>query len=197
MTMKHSRGMTLIEVLIVVALVPIIMISITESVLSFYRANSTSIEEAYQIQSAGKGMDALVRDVREASYADNGSYPVAAIATSSLTFYADVNRDSSVEKVHYELKGTTLTRSLTEPGSPATYSGAAATTTVSDSVRNFSDGTSVFRYFDSNGTEITDMARVADVRSVSVTIVVDITPQHAPGEFTLRSSATLRNLRSQ
>jgi len=195
--MKSRRGMTLIEVLIVVALVPIIMVSIVDSVLAFYRANSTSFEEAYQIQSASNGIGVLVRDLREATYADNGSYPVAAIASSSVTFYADVNRDGSVDRVRYELDGTTLSRAITPAGMPPTYTGAAATSSVSDSVRNFGDGTAVFRYYDSSGAEIDDMADVADVRSVTITLVVDITPNHSPGEFTLRSSATLRNLRPQ
>jgi hypothetical protein len=82
-------------------------------------------------------------------------------------------------------------------GLPPTYTGPVSTTTVSDSVRNFDDNLSVFRYYNASGAEVTDPAHIRDVVSVSVSIVVDITPIHAPGEFTLKSSASLRNLRAQ
>jgi prepilin-type N-terminal cleavage/methylation domain-containing protein len=197
MSRSGQKGFTLIEMLIVIAIVPIILIAISDSVISFYRANSTSIEEAYQIQSSSRGVNTLVLDLREATYAENGAYPVESIATSSVSFFADTAHDGVVERVRYSLSGTTLSRAVTPPGSPVTYSAGTATTSISDSVRNIGDGTAIFRYFDENGNEILDMASVKDVRSVEITLVVDVTPNHAPGEFTLRSSATLRNLRAQ
>ena len=175
------------------------MIALTQSVLFFYRANTSSIEQAYQIESARRGIDLLVRDLREATYADDGSYLLAAIATSSLTFYADTDRDSSIEKIRYTLSGQQLWRNVTDSaGSPPTYTGASATSSVSDYVRNFGQNRPLFRYYDGTGAEIVNFATgIADVRSVSVDLVVNVVPVRAPGDFTLQSSATIRNLRAQ
>ena len=118
------RGMSLIEMLVVLAIVPIITIAISDSVIFFYRANSSSLEEAYQIQSGQNGVQTLVHDLREATYADDGSYPLATMATSSITFYSDVDHDMAVERVHYELNKTSLTRTVTNSvGTPPTYTG--------------------------------------------------------------------------
>ena len=192
------RGMTFIEMLIVLAIASVITVAIADSVLYFYRANGSSLEESYQIQSGQNGMGALVHDLREATYGDDGSYPLASIASSSVTFYADVDRDLSVERVHYELNGTQLTRTVTNAtGTPPTYTGPAATSTVSNYVRNFSDNVPVFTYYDKDGVQVTDPAHIADITSVTINIIVDVTQLHLPGEFTLRSGATLRNLRPQ
>ena len=192
------RGLTYVEMLVVVMIFSMVMITIVNSVLYFYRTNKSSIEQAYQIESARKGIELLVRDIREATYSDVGAYPLVAMASSSLSFYSDTDRDNSIELIHYELQGKKLLRSVTNAtGTPATYTGTTATTTVSSNVRNFSDNISVFQFFNASGTQATTSAGLASVLTVSVSLVVDITPQHAPGEFTLRSSATMRNLRKQ
>lgn len=198
--MKRSRihGFTLVEVIVVVAITGVIMIAITQSVLSFYKANRVSLEESYQIRSAQKGLDALVRDLREATYGDDGAYPLATMGSSTLVFYSDVDHTSPIEKITYVLSGTSLTRRITSSsGTPPAYTGSGVVSTVSDYVRNTEDNVAMFRYYDASGNEVTNSSHIRDVISVSVTLVVDITPAHAPGEFTLKSSASFRNLRSQ
>ena len=194
----NPRGMTLIEVVVSVGIIAVIMVVISQSVIYFYRANRTTFEESYQITSAQKGIAVMIKDLRESEYGDNGAYPLESIASSSVTFYSDVDRTAPVERIKYQLLGTSLTRTIRNSvGTPPTYTGAISTSTISDYVRNIGDNVPVFRYYDAAGTEVTSQAKIADVVSVSVSVVVDITPIHAPGEFTLRSGATIRNLRPQ
>lgn len=198
--MIHShtalRGLTLLETIVTVAIFTVIMISITDSVRFFYRANISSIEQSYQIESARRGVEFLVRDLREASYGDDGSYPIAEISSTTITFFSDTDKDAYIERMRYSMDGTSLYRNVLESsGSPLTYTGTGATSTVSEYVRNFEEATPIFSYYDENGVEITDYDEVDEVRSVVVNLVVNIQPIRAPEEFTLRSSATLRNLR--
>lgn len=192
-----TRGLTLIETLVAIGIFSIIMISITNSIIFFYRANTSSLEQAYQIDSARRGLRFLVKDLREATYGDNGGYPIAHMASTSLTFYADTDKDTIIERIHYSLDGTNLYRNvLDSSGTPPTYSGGGATSTVSSYVRNAEEGVPLFRYYDAEGNEITNFIEVDEVRLVTVSIVVNILPIRAPEEFTLRSSATPRNLRN-
>ena len=64
-------------------------------------------------------------------------------------------------------------------------------------MRNFEEDIAIFTYYDENGVEITDYNEVDEVRSVVVNLIVNIQPIRAPEEFTLRSSANLRNLRNE
>ena len=198
MTPRTLRGLTLVEAVVTVGIVAVITVAIAGSVLMFYRANRVAFEESYQIRSAERGMQVLVRDLREATYGDDGAYPLASIASSSITFYSDVDRTSPVERVAYALSGKTLTRTVTQStGTPPTYTGAVSVSYVSEYVRNYDDNIPIFRYYDAQGVEVTNSSDIAKVVSVSLNLIVDITQAHAPGEFTLKSGATLRNLRPQ
>lgn len=197
MRMTTLRGMTLIEALIAIGIFAILMVAIINSVIFFYRANTSSLEQSYQLTSARRGVEFMVRDIREAAYADNGAYPLAAIASTSITFYADTDKDTIIERIRYTLLGTSFYRNvLDSSGTPPAYTGAGATSTVSEYVRNEEEVAPIFRYYDGDGNEITDYAEVDEVRSIVVSLVVNILPVRAPAEFTLRSSATLRNLRN-
>ena len=65
-----------------------------------------------------------MQDLREASYGDDGSYPIAAAASSSVTFYADLNDSGDVQEVTYALSNGTLYRGVTyATGNPPSYAG--------------------------------------------------------------------------
>lgn len=184
--------------LVTVAIFTILMIAIVESVQFFYRANTSSLEQSFQIDSARRGVEFMVRDIREAQNGDDGSHPIAAMGSTTLTFFSDTDKDASVERIHYELSDTFLYRNvLDSSGAPPTYTGAGSTSTVSDFVRNDEEGIALFRYYDENGVEITNYTLIGDVRTVTVNLIVNILPIRAPEEFTLRSSATIRNLHDE
>jgi type II secretory pathway pseudopilin PulG len=190
--------MTLVEMLVAVAIFALIIVSIIEFVRYFYRSNTVALEQAFAIESARKGVEFLVRDIREATYAETGAYPIASFSTSTITFYADTDRDEDIERIRYYLDGTSFYRAVLEPtGTPPGYTGAETISEVSTSVRNNEQGTDIFSYYDVNGAGVSDPADIAAIVFVSVNLVVNIQPLRAPDEFTLHSSATIRNLRTQ
>lgn len=192
------RGLTIIEMIVTLAIFLIVMGALVNSILFFYRANASSLEQGIQIETARRGIELFVRDVREATYADNGSYPLQDIATSSTTFYSDTDTDGSIERIRYTLIGTRLYRNVTDAsGSPLAYTGGGVTTTVSEYVRNFDENVSVFRYYNASSTEVLPSGSVADIVSVTINLIVDIVQKHTPGTFTLIESATIRNVRAQ
>lgn len=195
--MNYFRGLTLIEAVVAVGIFSISMSAIISSVIFFYRANTSSLEQSYQIDSARRGIEFLVRDLREATYGDDGTYPLSAIASTSITFYSDTDKDAVIERIRYSLQGTQLYRNvLDSSGTPPSYAGAGATSTVSIHVRNDEEAVPIFRYYDSGGIEITDYVQVDEVRSIIIDLIVNVQPVRKPEEFTLHSSATLRNLRN-
>ena len=191
----NARGVTLIETLVWIVLFTFVMLAIMQSVLYFYRTNNYVIQESTAVSSVQRGIDSMVRVIRESAYSDTGAYPVVSIATSSVTFYANTDTDTSVEKVRYYISGTTLYLGVVNPtGDPAVYTGAEATTTISDNIKNISQSVNLFTYYDQNGALISDYTKVGDVRFVTLNLVADIDPNRAPTLITLRSSAALRNL---
>jgi len=191
-----TRGITLIETVVWVAIATSAMLAIVSSVQYFYRTNTYAVEQSAAVTSAQRGIEEMVKTIREASYSSNGAYPIITLGTSTLSFYADVDDDPFIERLRYFLDGGSLKRGIIDPsGDPPIYTNPEAISTISESVRNNDQGVAAFRYYDLNGTLMTDLSNIASVRFIEVTMVVNINPFRLPNQFTLRSTAALRNLR--
>ncbi|KND51280.1 MAG: Type IV pilus pilin [Parcubacteria bacterium C7867-001] len=196
--MKTLHGFSLPETLVVVALVATAGLALNGALASFYQKNAYIFESASAVDIAQRGLSESVTALREASYGADGSYPVESIATSSVTFYADVDGNGAVERVKLRLQSGTLYRVRTvAAGSPPSYSGQTpSTTTLATNVSN-ATSTPIFRYYDVDGSEITSTTSPQNVRSVSVRLDIDLNPRRAPTISTMSGAATLRNLRDQ
>ena len=194
--LKNTRGLSLVETIVVVAIFTMLSLAVTTAVFQFYSSNAYTIAQTSEVHSASRSMKLMVRDIREATYADNGSYPVVSASTSTLSFYSDIDRDDSVELVTYMLSETTLTKEIINAtGTPPVYGSTPdEIVTVSEYVRNIEKATSTFLYYDNTGTEI-DGSSITDIASVALTVIVNVDPNKNPDLFELSSHTTLRNLK--
>ncbi|NQV93298.1 type II secretion system protein [Candidatus Kaiserbacteria bacterium] len=194
---NHSKGFTLIETLVVLAIFIVVLGALVSSIRFFYRSNTHALEQSFAINSARIGIERMVKDTREASFSDEGSYPVISMATSSFSFYSDVDEDIFVEKVRYFLDGTNLNRGVVDStGDPLAYDdNSEVVSLVSDNVRNNTESVVLFTYYNASGTEMVSLTDVTDVRFVTAEVVVNVNPARLPNNFSLRSSATLRNVK--
>jgi prepilin-type N-terminal cleavage/methylation domain-containing protein len=191
---------TLIEMLVVVAITAVVGVAVSTMIFFFYQKNAFLLEQTASLDNSRRAILDAVRAIREASYGDDGSYPVAAAATSTLTFYADVDNDGSVERIRYYLLNNTLYRGVTNSvGIPPSYVGQPeSTTTIASYVRN-STSTPLFTYYDDTGAIASSTAtstNVAQVAAVGISIWIDLNPNRAPNTFNLVETATLRNIGS-
>lgn len=190
-----KRGITFIESLVWVAVFVVSMMALIVSLLSFYRANNYTLDQAQAVSDARRAIDRVVQTLREATYSSEGAYPIIAMSTSSITFYADVDADPLIERVRYFLSGTALKRGVVDPsGDPPAYTAAEVIATTSEHIRNLELRSSLFTYLDESGATITNLTDVAALRFVTVEAVVNVKPERLPNELTIRSAAALRNL---
>jgi len=196
MKRNTNRGLTFIETIIWISVFTMAMGALTVSLLSFYRANTYTIEQAQAVSDARRGIEKTISALREATYASDGAYPIEAIDPAEITFYSDIDGDVFVEQLRFYIEGTELKQEMVEPaGNPLSYLGAGTQSTISRNVRNIDQAITTFHYYDTAGNEILDMNQVTDVRFITVDLVVNVSPERLPNELTIRSSATLRNLR--
>jgi len=188
--------MTLIEAIVWISITTVTMGAIVLSVISFYRANTYTLEQAQAVSAARRSFETVVATIREASFASDGAYPVVSMATSSFAFYADIDDDPLIERVRYTITNTTMEKRVLDPtGDPPTYSGTETMSVVTNHIRNEEQGVDGFTYYDKEGSQITDLTDISALRFVRLTTVVNVSPDRLPNELTMRSSATLRNLR--
>lgn len=195
--LNNRRAFTLIESMVVLAIFTFAMMAISASVIYFYRTNANAIEQAFALSSARRGVEFMVRDLREMTYSEEGNFPISTMSSTTITFYSDTDRDKEVERIRYFFSdATTLSRGTIHPtGSPLSYNPAdEVVSIVSEEVRNAEDGIAIFVYYDEEGNVISNYANVTDTVLVDVTMIVNVNPTRLPEEFTLRSTASLRNL---
>lgn len=196
--MYYERGMTLVEVIMVVTISTIMIFAIGISIANLYKYNAYAFAQSNQVAEARRGVTRMVRDIREMTYGEDGSYPLRTMSSHRIGFYSDIDRDDSVEYVEFVLASTTLYKNVyNATGTVATYS----TTTIdeqfviSEYVQNLNQASTTFAYYDVNGLPATATTSITDIRYVDVKVIVNIDPIRDPGEFMLRSSAALRNLK--
>lgn len=190
---SRRRGFTMVEMLVVISITAAVGLAVTTMIQYFYQKNAYLLEQTDALDNARRTMMNAVHALREASYGDDGSYPIASAGTSTITFFADLNNNGSVEKVRYYISNNSLYRGVTtSAGSPPSYTGQPEViTTVAGYVRNGST-TPLFTYFDDVGSTTTS---VSEISSVTISAWIDLNPNRAPNVFNLAETATLRNLR--
>lgn len=193
--------MTLAELLIAMGIFLVIVIVIVDFNTNIYYYQST-ISGSFQTSlNAQTILKTMLKEIRQAQPAANGSYPLANAGSSTITFFSDADSNGAVEQITYTRIGNTLFRSTIPPtGSPPVYLGAnQATTTLLGSVVNASS-TPIFQYYDTNytgtSTPLAQPVTTTTVRLVKVSVTLDLDPTHSPLPTTYTVQASFRNLKT-
>jgi len=197
---KFTTGFTLIEVLIAIFVFGVMMVAITAFQKNVFSLNRFLSRQLSAEQDAQYLARTVIKEFRTMSPSSNGAYPIVTAATSTITFFTNIDADSAKERVRYFISGTELRRGIVQPtGNPAVYDTATETfsTLVHDIVN--SGSSNLFTYYDTNyngaGAALPSPIAVASVRLIKVTIVVDANPLDSPPPFTVTSQVSLRNLK--
>ncbi len=194
-----KKGFSFIEMIVAISIFTIVIIALASSAIYFYRSNAYSVEQSFAVNSARKGIEFMVRDIREAIYSDEGAYPIVSASSNSFNFYSDVDKDNSVERVRYYFENGSLKKGIIKSsGNPPVYNSANEVVyIISENVRNIEQGVPIFRYYDNTGGEIFNPSiNITIIAFIKVNLIVNINPSRLPNEFTLQSSATIRNLKT-
>jgi prepilin-type N-terminal cleavage/methylation domain-containing protein len=200
----RNRGYTLMEMLVVVALVSVIGLVISKfqrDVFSYNRYFSSTLTTG---DAAQKLLRPMTAEIRSASPSNAGAYPIDSIGDYRFSFYSDIDNDGLKELVAYSLVGTTLNKEITKPtGNPLVYLSANKSTKIfMTGVRNISDGIPVFTYFDSSyagstGGSVPSTGALSTVRLIGVKIRIDPDTNLSPVATDVSTQVAIRNLKIQ
>lgn len=198
-------GFTLLEIVFYLGIFLIATFITTAYMSSSYRTLRFGNELNAAIRSAQKGVDTMVKEIREARTADNGAYALVKADDHEFIFYSDIDQDDAVERVRYFLNGTDFIKGVVKPtGTPLSYPvdpvANETTFVLSEYVRNGS--APIFYYYDGDwpGDDINDFlptpSRLVDTKLMRVYLKINVNPLVQPGDFELESSAQIRNLKT-
>ncbi|OIO16603.1 hypothetical protein COV56_01595 [Candidatus Kuenenbacteria bacterium CG11_big_fil_rev_8_21_14_0_20_37_9] len=191
---KLQKGITILEIIMAIFVFIIASFVVSAFIIQNFKVQNFTLEQSSAIDEARRGVETMIKELREALPGDTGAYPIELADDQELIFYADYDRDQAIEKVHYWLNGSDFKKNVIEAsGNPLAYSGAGETVIISKYVRN--NETAVFTYRDSNYSELATPADLNSVKLVHVYLKINVFENRAPMDFELESDSTLRNLK--
>ena len=192
-----DKGFTLIEIIIAigvlgfaVAMISLFALNVSQSEL--FISENLKIEE--DIKQALRIMTPEIRSINSSS---NGSYGIAAVSSSSFSFYSDIDADNYFEKVRYFLDGSTLKKGVIESSiSPFIYDPGQEK--IKEVINGISSDDIFYYYddsYDGNQSPLDYPVDVSKIRSVKIVISVEKEINLMPVPVELSLFITIRNLR--
>lgn len=198
--MNKNKGFTLIETMLALAIIIAISIAVGTFQTNIFRFNKYTKDVIESAQDSRAIIATIVKEMRSMSPSNNGSYPISSVATSSITFFSDVDGDTKMEQVRYFLSGTSLKKGvIVATGNPPVYNtNSEVITTLAYNIKN-STSTSLFEYYDTNyagtSTPLSYPINITSIRLIRTNLLIDADPNRSPVPRMYTSTATLRNLK--
>jgi prepilin-type N-terminal cleavage/methylation domain-containing protein len=200
--MRSTRGVTLIELLIAMGISVLIAVLVTQFIGSITEYNQRFNRTLVGQRQAQQALQIMIPEIRSAGQSNIGNYPIEQAATSSFTFYSDIDQDGLFERVRYYLSadGASFMKSTIKPsGEPLNYS------TSSEKIRPVMAGmqmgtTSIFTYYDINSTStesspIPSPIDILEIKTVNIRLLFNEGATSTPVIKGVENQATIRNLR--
>lgn len=203
MTNYSQKGFSLIEALIVIFAFGLAMATLGNFILTSYRTYNYNFQQIAAINEARRGVEAMVKEIREAKTGDDGSYSLVEAGDLQFIFYSDIDSDAVTERVRYFLDGTNLKRGVVEPsGDPPIYDLSGETISMlSEYVRNAASSP-IFTYYngdwpaDTVNNPLPTLTRLSETKLMHVYLKVNVDPNRPPDNFELESDTQIRNLKT-
>ncbi len=197
--MKYTHGFTITELVVVVAIVALLSVGVGNFMGDVFSLGSVARGSLSVSQDARNVLRVMAREIRAAAPSANGAYPLLSVASSSISFFSDIDGNGQRDFVRYYVSSSTLMKGVTvAAGSPLSYSTTSEITyIVMSDVRNAS--TSIFTYYDNayagTSSPLAFPVSVQSVRLVRIDLVLDANADRAPATKTFTTQVSIRNLK--
>ncbi len=105
------KSFTLVETIVTIFIFILLMGALSGMIVMLYRTKTYQWEESLAISEARRGIETMIKEIREAREGENGAYPLEYAGDKELIFYSDIDNDGKTERVRYFL-GESETQTL-------------------------------------------------------------------------------------
>ena len=202
------KGFTLIETLVVIFVFSVVIMMTGNFIVMGYRTQSYTYQQAIAINEARKGIEVMIKEIREAQTGENGAHIIEDAQEKEFVFYSDIDNDDRVEKIKYFIDddNNEFKKMVFEPNDWTFYDlentavveifyPSAPSKEITMCQYLVDSPPSVFAYFDANGEELLELPAIKKyTKTIKVRLLINVNPNRSPDAFELSSEASLRNL---
>jgi type II secretory pathway pseudopilin PulG len=98
-----NKSFTLIETIVTIVIFTLIFGVVSAFIIMAYRTQGYTWQQSIAINEARRGIETMVKEIREARPGDDGSYPIVYVGDKEFIFHSDINEDGATERVRYFL----------------------------------------------------------------------------------------------
>lgn len=142
----YKKGFTVIELLVVSALIAILAIGVSRFGRDLFYYNNIFNNSLLTLQDAKRALRPFAQEVRNIRRAQTGAYAIEEATPTSFIFYSDIDSDGMSERIRYFLDAdNVLKRGVTETDG---QSYLIANENITDLISGILNTAGVFQYFD-------------------------------------------------
>lgn len=197
MTKDAKRGMTFIEVLIVVAVGSIVLVALFSLAVRITGLSRTQVEQGKIVGEAKTEMERMsdvIRNARNVDFDGDGEFDGGAerwiqrAGPGEIVVYSNADADNESEMVHYWVEGSDLKRGVTELSG-----GGEVSEVLARSFQNVSQVQPLFLFYSLGGTMAVVVDSTFDLKAidrVDISFVVDVDENQLPPPAVINTVAT-------
>lgn len=194
-------GITLIETVVALGILTFVISATFVFIIETMRTENFTLEQSEANSQAEKGVKIIASELREATLADTGAYPIEFADNDTITFYSDIDTNLDREKVTYIREGATLKKIVTKPTTtiPIEYPEADATEEII--INSIINELPIFTYyngdypFDTENNPLEVPVDTTSIKLVHIRLDINPRPQIVPNTFIVESDIQLRNMK--
>lgn len=197
---QNKKGFSVIETFMVVGVLLIVSYAVYTFQKDIFALNSVMKGGLEAEREANKVIKVMASEIRRAGTGADGSYPIIMANPKEFIFFADIDADTSIEKVRYYVSNGMLKKGVTKPLNVSPYyTGQVETSYV---LINYllDPNADIFYYYDSSYDGTTDPlsspVSVDKVRLVKLSISIDRNATQAPEPVHVETQISIRNLKT-
>jgi type II secretory pathway pseudopilin PulG len=99
----NKKSFTLIETVVAIFIFALALGAVVGFIVAAYRTHGYAWEQSIAIDEARRGIEIMVKEIREARNGDDGSFPIEKADDKEFIFYSDIDEDGQTERVRYFL----------------------------------------------------------------------------------------------
>jgi prepilin-type N-terminal cleavage/methylation domain-containing protein len=196
-----KKGVTMIELLISIFIFLLVISAVTFFIVQNLKNYGFTYRQTLSIEEGRETIKTMVKEIRETKPSDDGHYAIAEAATSTFTFYSDIDRDIQVEKVRYFRLNNLFEKGVTKPtGTPLSYNPGDEQTIVLSSYL-VPTTTPIFTYYNGNypsdtiNNPLSYPVDLTAIKMVRVRMIINVDPSRPPKDYILDTFVQLRNMK--
>lgn len=168
--LQIQRGFTLIEVVMSVTIFSLIGVGLIVLISSIFTTNGKLSILSEDTDQGRKAVFKFMQEIRNATYANTGSYPLAEASNQQIVFYSNVDGGADIERIRYYISNGNLYRGVVKPtGSPYTYNLGSETSRVVQ--KNVGNGANPLFYYYNGSYTGTESALSAPINLTQVKLI--------------------------